>query len=130
MLAALQMAAMYTALQSGSMVLPQLIKEIRSPSGEIIESMEPKLWKEGLYRSSILKHCFPCWWMVENPTGTAHKVKDTRFPLPVKPVLPRQAAVKKVKLMVYRFYTGDRKPLLVCIALEVPAGQEELNGNG
>ncbi|MGI6188783.1 MAG: hypothetical protein GX041_02885 [Clostridiales bacterium] len=127
MLAApLQMAAMYTAFYNqGSMVLPQLIKEIRSPSGEIIESMEPKLWKEGAVPQQHIETLLPMLVdTVENPTGTAHKVKIPGLTIAGKTGTAQTGSSKESEIGWFTGFTLEtEKPLLVCIALEVPAGQ-------
>lgn len=107
------------------MVLPQLIKEIRSPSGEIIESMEPKLWKEGAVPQQHIETLLPMLVdTVENPTGTAHKVKIPGLTIAGKTGTAQTGSSKESEIGWFTGFTLEtEKPLLVCIALEVPAGQ-------
>ncbi|NLX70449.1 MAG: hypothetical protein GX024_06075 [Clostridiales bacterium] len=122
----LQMATMYTAFYNqGSMMLPQLIKEIRSPSGEIIESVNPKLWKEEVIPQQHIQTLLPMLVdTVENPTGTAHQVKIPGLTIAGKTGTAQVGSDNESEIGWFVGFTLDNEnPLLVCIALEVPAGE-------
>ncbi len=122
----LQLAAMYTAFYNqGNMVLPQLIKEIRSPSGETIESMEPKMWKEDVIPQPHIETLLPMLIdTVENPTGTAHQVRIPGLTIAGKTGTAQTGSDKESEIGWFVGFTLETdNPLLVCISLEVPAGQ-------
>ncbi|MBM7583398.1 penicillin-binding protein [Caldicoprobacter guelmensis] len=124
----LQMATMYTAFyNSGNMMLPQLVKEIRTPSGQTTESLQPKPWLEGVIPKQYVDTLLPMLIdTVEDPTGTAHKVKIPELTIAGKTGTAQVRDKSQEIAWFIGFTLNTEKPLLVCVALEVPAGEGDV----
>ena len=72
----LQIAAMYTAfLNQGDIILPQIIREIKTPEGQTIEEFERKVWQAEGYPEKWIDVILPSLInVVEDNTGTAHRL--------------------------------------------------------
>ncbi len=124
----LQMAAMFTAFcNQGNMMLPQLVKEIRTSSGEVLESLEPTVWIDKAIPEPQVETILPMLVdTVEDSTGTAYKVKIPGLNIAGKTGTAQMGSKKEQEIAWFIGFTiNTEKPLLVCIALEVPAGQGE-----
>ncbi len=124
----LQMAAMYTAFYNGgNMMLPQIIKEIRTASGQTVESLQPKPWLEGVIPQQQVETLLPMLVdTVEDPTGTAHKVKIPGLTIAGKTGTAQVGDKTQEIAWFIGFTLNTEKPLLVCVALEVPAGEGDV----
>lgn len=124
----LQMAAMYTAFYNGGdMMLPQLIKEIRTASGQTVESLQPKPWLEDVIPQQQVETLLPMLVdTVEDPTGTAHKVKIPGLTIAGKTGTAQVGDKTEEIAWFIGFTLNAERPLLVCVALEVPAGEGDI----
>ncbi|MFS8500221.1 MAG: penicillin-binding transpeptidase domain-containing protein [Caldicoprobacter sp.] len=124
----LQLAAMYTAFYNGGkMMLPQIIKEIRTSSGQIVESLQPKPWLESAIPQQHVETLLPMLVdTVEDPTGTAHRVKIPGLTIAGKTGTAQVGDKTQEIAWFIGFTLNSEKPLLVCVALEVPAGQGDV----
>lgn len=122
----LQLAAMYTAfVNQGDMVLPQIIQEIKSPEGEIIEQYERKVWQENAIPEKWIDIILPSLvQVVEDKTGTAHRLAIEGLTIAAKTGTAERDDQGKEEIGWLVAFTPDTPtPLVVSIALEVPAGQ-------
>jgi penicillin-binding protein len=125
----LQMAVMYTAFYNkGDMILPQLVKEVRSPSGQTVESLQPKVWHQGAIPPQHIDTILPMLIdTVEDPTGTAHNVKIPGLTIAGKTGTAQVGDKKEEEIAWFVGFTiNTENPLLVCVALEVPAGKGDV----
>ncbi|MDD3840512.1 MAG: penicillin-binding transpeptidase domain-containing protein [Clostridia bacterium] len=122
----LQLAAMYTAFcNDGDMLLPQIVKEIRDPSGQEQKTFKTETWKQNAMSSDtadiILDYLID---VVEDPTGTGNKIKTPGLKIAAKTGTSQVGTDNKNQIAWLVAFTMDNEnPLLLSIALEVPSGQ-------
>lgn len=124
----LQMAVMYTAFYNGgNMMLPQIVKEVRTASNQVVESLQPRPWLEGVIARQQVETLLPMLVdTVEDPTGTAHKVKIPGLTIAGKTGTAQVGDKTQEIAWFIGFTLNTEKPLLVCVALEVPAGEGDV----
>ena len=122
----LQMAAMYTAfLNQGDMVLPQIIQEIKTAEGEVVEQYERKIWQPDTIPQKWMDTILPSLVsVVEDKTGTAHRLAMEGLTIAAKTGTAERDDQGKEEIGWLVAFTLDTPtPLVVSIALEVPAGE-------
>lgn len=122
----LQMAAMYTAfLNQGDMVLPQIIQEIKTAEGEIVEQYERKIWQQDVIPQKWIDTILPSLVnVVEDKTGTARRLAIDGITIAAKTGTAERDNKGKDEIGWLVAFTLDTPtPLVVAVALEVPAGE-------
>ncbi len=122
----LQVGAMYTAfLNQGDIILPQIIQEIKSPDGQTIEEFERKIWKPKAIHEKWIDVILPSLInVVEDKTGTAHRLAIDGLTIAAKTGTAQKddEGQKEIGWLV-AFTPEESNPLILSIALEVPAGE-------
>lgn len=122
----LQLGAMYTAfLNQGDIVLPQLIQQIKTPDGQIIEEFERKVWKPKAIPEKWIDVILPSLInVVEDKTGTAHRLAMDGLTIAAKTGTAQKddEGQKEIGWLV-AFTPEESNPLILTIALEVAAGE-------
>jgi len=122
----LHIATMYTAfVNQGDMVLPQIVKQIESPKGDLIQTFERKIWNEKALSTKAIDTILPSLInVIEDPTGTGHRAYIEGLKIAGKTGTAQLDNQNKNEISWFVGFTLDtNKPLLVCVVLEVPAGQ-------
>jgi len=122
----LQIAAMYTAfLNQGDIILPQIIREIKTPEGQTIEEFERKVWQAGAVPEKWIDVILPSLInVVEDNTGTAHRLAIDGLTIAAKTgTAERDDKGEKEIGWLVAFTPQESNPLILSIALEVPAGE-------
>jgi len=122
----LHMATMYTAfVNQGDMVLPQLVKQVQSADGTVMQDFKRKIWKEKALSPEMVNTILPSLInVVEDPTGTGHKAYIDGLKIAGKTGTAQLDDQNKNEISWFIGFTLDTdNPLLVCITLEVPAGE-------
>ena len=122
----LQMAAMYTAfLNKGDMVLPQIVREIKSPQGETMEAFEREIWLSSAIPEKWIDTILPSLInVVEDNTGTANRLAIEGLTIAAKTGTAERDDEGKEEIGWLVAFTLDTpQPLVISIALEVPAGE-------
>ena len=121
-----QLAAMFTGFfNNGSILNPRLIREVRSPSGEVVEPFETKVWKAETMKEETINTILPYLIdVVEDETGTARHLKIPGLKIGAKTGTAQLGKDKEEELAWLVAFTVDvENPLLITICLEVPAGE-------
>ena len=116
---------MYTALLNNGNILPQLTKEIRTGSGEIIKSFKTNIWKDSAMKEETANTLLPYLIdVVEDNTGTAHSLQIPNLKLGAKTGTAQLGSEKEEELAwLVAFTVDEESPLLLTVCLEVSAGQ-------
>lgn len=125
----LQMAAMYTAfINQGDMVLPKTIKDISTPEGEILEEFEREVWIPSAIPPKWVDTILPSLiGVVEDEGGTGRSLALDGLTIAAKTGTAQKdgpADEEKEEIAWLAAFTPDSPdPLVVVVALEVPAGE-------
>lgn len=122
----LQLAAMYTAfINQGDMVLPQIIQEIKTPEGNILEQYERRIWQQDAIPQKWIDTILPSLLeVVEDKTGTAHRLAIDGINIAAKTGTAEKDDKGEEEIgWLVAFTLDEPTPLVVSIALEVPAGE-------
>lgn len=126
LIAPVQLASMFTGfLNNGNILRAQLIREIKTPSGEIAKSFETEVWKEAAMKEETVNAILPYLTdVVEDKTGTAHSLKIPDLKIGAKTGTAQLGKDKKEELAwLVAFTVDEERPLLLTICLETPAGE-------
>ena len=122
----LQIGSMYTAfLNQGDILLPQIIKEIKTPDGEVLEEFERKVWQPKAIPEKWIDVIMPSLInVVEDNTGTAHRLAIEGLTIAAKTgTAPRDNEGTEEIGWLVAFTPDTSNPIILSIALEVPAGE-------
>lgn len=122
----IQLASMYTAFfNDGSILVPQMVREIRASSGESIENFQTKIWKENVIKKDIADTIYSYLIdVVEDNTGTANALQMPNLKIGAKTGTAQLDTDGKEELAWLVTFTDEQEnPLLLTICLEVPANE-------
>lgn len=126
LIAPLQLASMYTAFfNDGNILIPQLVREVKSPSGESIKTFQTKTWKQKVMEKDTADTIYSYMIdVVEDTTGTANSLQMPNIRIGAKTGTAQLGTDGKQELAwLVAFTANQERPLLLTICLEVPTNK-------
>ena len=122
----LQLASMYTAfLNQGDILLPQIIREIKTSEDETIRQFERQIWRPEAIPQKWIDIILPSLYsVVEDKTGTAHSMAIDGLKIAAKTGTAQKDDEGENEIGWIAAFTPETpNPLVIVVTLEVPAGE-------